>query len=63
MIMLLMGMIKWIVTIRIQEQSSQLVSALVQHPRTLYELWQDYEFRSTGKKAAKDFTSSERERV
>ena len=37
-----------------------LIAKLSKCPRSLHELWKEYEFRSGGFKAAKDFTQRER---
>ena len=37
-----------------------LVAQLLRGPRTLHDLWVEWEFGSPGKKAAKTFTSKER---
>jgi len=40
-----------------------LVASLSARPKTLHDLWNEYEFGAPGKKAAKDFTPGERGKV
>ena len=40
--------------------NSQLQAKLVKIPRTLHELWQEYELGSPGRKLVKDWTAQER---
>lgn len=42
------------------EQPTVLVSSLCKNPGSLHDLWVEYEFGTAGKKAAKDFSTSER---
>lgn len=38
-------------------------ASLSRTPRTIHALWQEYEFGTGGRKAAKDFTMAERGKV
>lgn len=42
------------------DQQSRRTSLLGKHPRSLHDLWNEYEIGTPGKKAAKDFTARER---
>lgn len=45
------------------QQPPRLVASLSRLPRTLHDLWHEWEFGFAGKKAAKDFTPAERGKV
>lgn len=42
------------------DQQSRRTALLGKHPRSLHDLWNEYEIGTPGKKAAKDFTARER---
>lgn len=44
-------------------QGVMLENRLTRCPKTLHDLWKEFEFGYTGCKQAKDFTSKERERI
>jgi len=46
--------------IRTPQRLSRLEARLSERPKTLHELWVEYQFGSNGRKAAKDFTQVER---
>jgi hypothetical protein len=46
-----------------QNPNPQLVAMLSPLPKTLHDLWQEYEFGSGNRKPAKDFTPTERGKV
>jgi hypothetical protein len=45
---------------RVEEEQGRLTAVLGKHPRSLHDLWNEYEFGSPGHKPAKDFTPKER---
>ena len=49
-------------TARIDERGFDRNATLSPHPRTLYAVWQEYQFGIGGRKAAKNFTAQERGR-
>ena len=42
------------------EQQSRVTAVLMKHPRTLHDLWREYEIGYPGHKPAKEFTAAER---
>ena len=44
-------------------QDARLAAVLMPRPRTLHDLWKEYQFGGPGRKPAKDFTPEERGRV
>jgi hypothetical protein len=44
-------------------QEARLAAILIPRPRTLHDLWKEYQFGGPGRKPAKDFTASERGKV
>ena len=43
-----------------EREENRLTAVLTKHPRTLHDLWREYEFGSPGHKPAKEFTAAER---
>jgi hypothetical protein len=41
-------------------EEGRVTAVLMKHPRTLHDLWREYEFGAPGHKPAKDFTAAER---